>query len=338
MPSSTITIIGSLNYDLVTYTDSVPEGGETYQANSFQNHLGGKGLNEAIATSRLSGDKSKCHVRMVGNVGNDSFGKELKQALVDSNVDTKYVKTLDGQSSGVAVIIVEEESGENRILITAGANGELRPTSDEYETYFPKDAEGNQYVVLQNEYPDTVKSIDWLKKNRPNINIAYNPSPFKPELINQDFWSKIDFLIVNEGEALSVASALLSENEITKFREIIDENKVKGFSSLASKLQDLLNPDNISTVVITMGSKGSIFTTRNIEPTFVESEKVTNVVDTTGAGDTFFGGVVLQLATGTSIEKAVDFATKASSLVIQKKGAATSIPTIDEVKKYMSFH
>lgn len=335
MSSSTITIIGSLNYDLVTYTNSVPEGGETYQANSFQNHLGGKGLNESIATSRLSGKNSKCHVRMVGNVGNDSFGKELKEALIDSGVDTKYVKTLEEQSSGVAVIIVEEENGENRILITAGANGELRPTDEEYETYFLKDIEGNQFVILQNEYPDTVKSINWLKANRPNINIAYNPSPFKADFINQEFWSKIDFLIVNEGEALSVASKLFSDEENVKFNKIIKEDKVTGFSDLAAKLQEFVNAENISTVIITMGSKGAIFASRNVKPTFAKSEKVANVIDTTGAGDTFFGGVILQLASGSSIEKAVEFATKASSLVIQKKGAAGSIPTLEDVIKHV---
>ena len=335
MTYSTITVIGSLNYDLVTYTKAVPEGGETYQANSFENHIGGKGLNEAIATSRLSGKQSKCHVRMIGNVGNDSFGKELKQALVDSGVDTKYVKTLEKQSSGVAVIIVEEESGENRILITAGANGELCPTKEEYETYFPKDVDGAQFVILQNEYPDTVKSVEWLKANRPNINIAYNPSPFKPEFISQQFWSKIDFLIINEGEALSVASKLLTDEENIKFNKTIKLDKVEGFSDLADKLQELVNPDNVSTVIITMGSKGSIFTSRNAKSTFVKSHKVENVVDPTGAGDTFFGGVVLQLANGSSIEKAVEFATKASSLVIQKKGAAGSIPTLEEINKYI---
>lgn len=334
MATSTITIIGSLNYDLVTFTDSVPEGGETFQANSFENHLGGKGLNEAIATARLSDTSSGSKIRMVGNIGNDSFGKELKQALVDSGVDTKYVRTIENESSGVAVIIVEE-GGENRILITPGANGKLKPTDEDYETYFPTNTEGEEFVILQNEYPDTIKSISWLKANRPKVNIAYNPSPFKPELITSNVWSKIDFLIVNEGEALSVASKLFSSEENTKFTERIKSDKVSGFSELARKLQQLINPGNISGVVITMGSRGSIFASKNVEPTFMESEKVDNVVDTTGAGDTFFGGVILQLAKGESIEKAVQFATKASSLVIQKKGAAGSIPTLLEVNKHI---
>lgn len=322
-----ITIIGSLNYDLVTYTSRVPEGGETAQANSFENHLGGKGLNEAIAAARLTPNNTIA-VRMIGNVGDDSFGKELKQALIDAKADVQYVKTIENISSGVAVIIVED-SGENRILITAGANGELKPTPQDYETYFPK-VDETGFVMLQNEYPATVESINWIKQNRSKLNIAYNPSPFKSELIKPEILGKIDMLIVNEGEALDVAKFLLG-SEIDEFNQLIGLDKTKGFKLLAHKLCKLINPDNINLVIITMGSQGSIFAYKDVEPIFIESVKVDNVVDTTGAGDTFFGGVVLRLALGIDVSKAVEFATKASSLVIQKKGAVESIPTIEQV-------
>lgn len=191
MQKPTITVIGSLNYDLVTFTNKVPEGGETYQANSFETHMGGKGLNEAIAVARLS-PEGKVNTRMVGRVGTDQFGDSLKQCLVDAGVDVSNVKAIDG-SSGVAVIIVEE-NGENRILITPGANGKLSLSDEEYASIFKYDA----FVVLQNEYPDTAKSITWLKTHKPEINIAYNPSPYKPKLITHEILSKIDLLIVNE--------------------------------------------------------------------------------------------------------------------------------------------
>lgn len=335
MSPKRITIVGSLNYDLVTYTDKVPAGGETYQATSFENHLGGKGLNEALATSRLTDKALNAEIRMVGNVGDDSFGGELKQALVDSGVDTTYVNTLNGVSSGVAVIIVES-SGENRIMIIAGANGQLKPSDEDYATYFPKDVDqSGDFVMLQNEYPDTVKTIDWLKKNHPKINIAYNPSPFKPELFSEEFLSKIDFLIVNEGESLDIAKSLFSETEHKLFLQKIADNKAKGFEELANKLQTLVNQENICTVIITMGSLGSIVSHKTDPPVFYESAKITTVVDTTGAGDTFFGGVVLKLANGSTINEAIKFATNASALVIQKKGAAESIPTFEEVNKYI---
>ncbi|CAI5757177.1 unnamed protein product [Candida verbasci] len=313
-----VTIIGSLNYDLVTFTNKVPEGGETYQANSFETHFGGKGLNEAIAVSKLSPQNSII-TRMVGKVGDDTFGKDMKQYLKDNNVDVSNVETLNGISSGVAVILVEEQCGENRILITPGSNGELKPSNEEYEKLFPKDDEGS-YVILQNEYPHTLQSVNWLKLNRPNINIGYNPSPYKPELNNKNFLSKIDLLIVNEGEARDVAKNIMAK----------DENDLK---ELAKKLHSLINSKNLSTIIITLGSKGSLYTNDGIDVKFEPSIKVEKVVDTTGAGDTFFGGIVSNLALGKSLGEAVKFATNACGLAIQKKGAAEGIPNYEEVIK-----
>jgi len=329
-----ITIIGSLNYDLVTYTNKVPEAGETYSANSFENHLGGKGLNEALACARLSKNAAN-HVRMVGNVGSDGFGKELRQALVDAKVDTKYIQTLNDVPSGVAVILVET-SGENRILITAGANGELKPSDADYEQYFGDQSGSCDYVVLQNEYPHTRQSIEWIKKNRPSINIAYNPSPYKSELITLELLLQIDMLIVNEGEALDVASSVLHESELGTFKKTIAKDEVAGFSQLAEKLQGMLDPNNIAVTIITMGSKGSVSVGKNESVCFAKSLKVDTVVDTTGAGDTFFGGIVLQLSSGATLQEAVKFSTTASSLAIQKKGAAEGIPFYDEVVAHIN--
>ncbi|OBA19089.1 Ribokinase-like protein [Metschnikowia bicuspidata var. bicuspidata NRRL YB-4993] len=326
-----ITIIGSLNYDLVTFTDKVPEGGETLQANSFENHLGGKGLNEALACARLSLN-GRSDVRMIGNIGADAFGRELKQTLVDANVDTKYVRTIKNQSSGVAVILVET-SGENRILITAGANGDLKPTCEEFETFFEDSSTEGDFVILQNEFPHTLESIRWIKSHKPTINIAYNPSPFNRNYITSETLSKIDFLIVNEGEALDVAHCILNEEEMSQFHNTILQDKVKGYGSLAQKLQTQLDQQNISTVIITMGSLGSVFASKTREASFVQSQKIDNVIDTTGAGDTFFGGVILQLSDRQDIEVAIKFATAASGLAIQKKGAAEGIPHFEDVNK-----
>lgn len=387
-----ITIIGSLNYDLVTYTNKVPQGGETYQANSFETHVGGKGLNESIAVAKLtpknsvllsstassssssttttSGDGDGA-IRMVGKIGDDSFGQQLKQFLIDNKVNVDHVHTVNNQTSGVAVILVEEETGENRILITLGANGELKLDDKEYESVFPKttgsitttttttkEGEGGylSFVILQNEYPDTVKSINWIKSNRPQLNIAYNPSPFKSELITKELLSKIDLLIVNEGEALDVANHLLKNSHqqdlIDKINQINKSNVtnstgnnhtllVEVFLKLAIELQKLINPDNVQIIVITMGSKGSIYIAKNsgggsqTTPQFIKSRKVEKVIDTTGAGDTFFGAIVLNLALGKLIDYAIKFATTASSLAIQKKGAAEGIPSYEEVMEIL---
>lgn len=319
-----ITVIGSLNYDLVTYTDKVPLGGETIAANSFEKHLGGKGLNEALACARLRSSES-INVRMVGNVGSDTFGEELKLVLTDASVDTEFLGVIEGESSGVAVILVEE-SGENRIMIIAGANGHLKPTPEDYERIFPNNTNNSiEFVVLQNEYPHTSQSIEWLKSNRKGINVAYNPSPFKPELISDEFLGKIDLLIVNEGEALEIARKIKTED--------FSENHNRDFfASLASKLQAVICQDNVSSVIITLGSQGSVYCDKlRKEVQFEPAATVEHVVDTTGAGDTFFGGVVLQLTAGNTLSEAIKFATVASSLAIQNRGAAESIPSYKDV-------
>ncbi|KAK6880650.1 Ribokinase [Candida tropicalis] len=320
-----VTIIGSLNYDLVSFTKKVPEAGETYQADSFETHMGGKGLNEAIAVSKLSPPET-IETRMIGKIGTDPFGIQLKQYLIDNKVNVENVDTIEG-SSGVAVIMVEEDSGENRILITPGSNGQLKPSDEQYNEYFPN-KDDSSFVILQNEYPDTINTINWLKTNRPKVNIAYNPSPFKSELITSSLLSKIDLLIVNEGEALDVAKHL---GILETMPQSIDD-EIEKFSNLAKSLQDSINKDNVNVVIITMGSKGCIYVSKSIpSPSFIKSKKVTKVIDTTGAGDTFFGGVVSNLALGKDIKQAVEFATSASSLAIQKKGAAEGIPKYEDV-------
>lgn len=252
-----VTIIGSLNYDLVSFTKKVPEAGETYQADSFETHMGGKGLNEAIAVSKLSPPET-IETRMIGKIGTDPFGIQLKQYLIDNKVNVENVDTIEG-SSGVAVIMVEEDSGENRILITPGSNGQLKPSDEQYNEYFPN-KDDSSFVILQNEYPDTINTINWLKTNRPKVNIAYNPSPFKSELITSSLLSKIDLLIVNEGEALDVAKHL---GILETMPQSIDD-EIEKFSNLAKSLQDSINKDNVNVVIITMGSKGCVYVSKSI--------------------------------------------------------------------------
>lgn len=333
-----LTVVGSLNYDLVSYTERIPEAGETFAANSFETHIGGKGLNQTISLAKLSPhvEDSPIKVRIIGKVGDDQFGKELVGALEEQNVDVKDVEVIEDVRSGVAVIIVEKSTGENRILITAGANGETKYSTDELVSLFPPDSE-REVVVFQNEIPGTIDTIKWLKENRAeNIEVVYNPSPYSE--ISAEVIDKVDILVVNEGEALEIAKDILPTEDYTNFKDMIKKDEVDGFLQLAIKLKAKINPDNSNVVVITLGSKGSIFTApKNTGTTskFVESVKVDNVVDTTGAGDTFLGGLITQVSLGQDLESSIRFATKASSLAIQQNGAASSIPTFEQVTQQL---
>ncbi|ODQ81992.1 hypothetical protein BABINDRAFT_33127 [Babjeviella inositovora NRRL Y-12698] len=326
-----ITVIGSLNKDLVTYTNKVPGAGETYQANAFQTHNGGKGLNEALATAKLLPVSADIKVRMVGRVGNDSFGQELKGCLADAGVDVSQV-TEEPLPSGVAVILVEA-SGENRILITPGANGKLSLDEAAVAAIFPV-SEEPEFVILQNEQPDPAENMKMLKKNNPAVNIAYNPSPFY-EVSDPAVLGLVDVLIINEGEAADLAKSVLAGPALEKVNGKIGSSFVEGYLALASLLVNKINGDNLNTVVITLGAKGAIYANMVHGAKFYAAEKVAKVVDTTGAGDTFLGAIVGQLALDQSIDDLMAFASKASSIVIQREGAAESIPTHAEVLEAM---
>lgn len=134
---SIISVIGSLNVDLVTRTTRVPVGGETLTSESFSIGYGGKGANQAVACARLSRTQSQAlnaeasdiEVRMVGAVGDDEFSPGFLESLKKDGVRTDMVQVLKGKKTGVAVIIVETGTGENRILFCPGANGDV-PVKD----------------------------------------------------------------------------------------------------------------------------------------------------------------------------------------------------------------
>ncbi|KAM3161522.1 Ribokinase [Lachancea thermotolerans] len=326
-------VCGSLNYDLVTFTDRIPDAGETFRANKFETHAGGKGLNQTIAVSKLLSADQGVKVSMIGHVGDDSFAGELIEILNRNGVDTRLVTALKGVNTGVATIIVEQRTGQNRILISEGANGHTKFDENQLEVMFPPESQGEGpfFVIFQNEIPGTISAMRWLKQNRPESVIVYNPSPFKD--VERGDWSLVDLLIVNEIEALQVLESGFGAAVTADYKSKINVDFVAGYKEVAINLQSkLISGKSSSFVVITLGEKGCVFASEESQKAqFVEALRVENVIDTTGAGDTFLGGVVSQLCTNHSLRDSVAFATKASSLSIQRSGAAESIPVHSEI-------
>lgn len=329
-----ITVIGSLNYDLVTYTDRIPEAGETFQANSFETHTGGKGLNQTVAIAKLKNGYANYKIQMVGNVGDDAFGKQLQAYLEKNTVDTANIGVHSDVSTGVATILVEQKSsGQNRILITAGANEKTVYSDDALAKMFQKDVDqdSEQMLVFQHEIPDPVSIMKWFDKNKPNYKIVYNPSPFHP--LQKEDWALFDVLVVNEIESLQIIENVYPEAYVEETKANIKENFVEAYRSICEELQkNVMNPSKSAIVIITLGSLGVLFSSLE-EPIvqYLPAVKVPKVVDTTGAGDTFLGGVVTQLYQGKSLKRAIEFSTFASSITIQKQGAAESIPHYSDV-------
>ena len=311
MASALITVIGSLNKDLITRTSRVPAAGETLTANSFSTGSGGKGANQAVACARLSRhdprSRGDVHVRMIGCVGSDSFGQELIEGLNSDGIDTTGVEVLVGKITGVSVIVVEEDTGENRIMFSPGANYSLTP-----ERFINLPLPVPDLIVLQMETPlETILQVLEIARKHA-VDVLLNPAPALD--LPEAAYQAITHLVLNESEA-----ALLSQTSGSDWE------------SIARIFRDL----GVSNVIITLGAEGAFFATGE-QFGRVPADKV-KVVDTTGAGDTFVGAYAVSVAKASktgqhpNIAEAVRRATKAAALAVQKPGAQGAIPFMGEI-------
>ena len=302
-----IIVLGSINMDLVVSTRRAPGGGETVSGSNFQIIPGGKGANQAVAIARQG-----CEVAMIARVGKDGFGNELIASLAENNVQVDRIKQDETCSTGVALIIVEE-SGENRIVVVAGANGRVTTADvDEAINIFDR----CDYLVMQLETPiDTVShAIDVAKSKHVQTVLNAAPAPTAP--FNESLLKNIDYLLVNETEAEAIAG--------------IPVTNIESASKVALYLQYRTN----GTVILTMGNQGAVAADGNSvwhTPSFE-----VNAVDTTAAGDAFAGGLVSSLQQGSSLKDAIIHASAAGALAVCKFGAQPSLPTFEEIQEFVS--
>lgn len=256
--SSRIAVIGSINVDLVTYLEAFPSEGETVAAAGFEMHHGGKGANQAVAAARLGAD-----VLMVGRLGTDVFGDDALANLRAQGIDTRHVARTDAPT-GVASILVEG-SGENRIMIVAGANAQLAP--EDIDRAAP-DLARCQLMLLQFEVPlPTVRHAIRLARAH-GIEVILNPAPYREDFAREAL-EGVAFLMPNRGElaALSGRPVASKADAIAAARALIGQG-ARG-------------------VIVTLGAEGALVVTAGtiapIPPVAVQP------VDTTGAGDAFIG-------------------------------------------------
>jgi ribokinase len=319
--SKTITIIGSLNTDLVTVTPRVPSGGETLTATSFSTGPGGKGANQAVACCRLSRPSPgrpfpypDVVVRMIGAVGADEFGPRLISGMKADGIDVSGIREVEGETTGVAVIIVEEASGENRILLNPGANHTLH--ASDFTTPSSLGISPPHLIILQLEIPlETVLQILKTAKEA-RVPVLLNPAPavsLPDEVLNG-----LDHLIVNESEAAILTGRSVEEVEVENFPwdTITAEFLAKG----------------VKNVVITLGAKGAFYASSKGKSGVVPAEKVKKVVDTTAAGDTFVGAYAVHVARGKmEMDEVVKLSCRAAGRTVERRGAQSAIPWEDEV-------
>ncbi|MBL0843055.1 ribokinase [Pseudomonas mediterranea] len=303
--SAKVVVIGSLNMDLVTRAPRLPRGGETLIGESFSTIAGGKGANQAVAAARLG-----AQVSMVGCVGSDAYGQELRGALLAEGIDCQAVSVVEG-ASGVALIVVDDNS-QNAIVIVAGANGALTP---EVLDGFDKVLQGADVIICQLEVPDATVGHALKRGRELGKIVILNPAPASRALPT-DWYACVDYLIPNESEA-----AMLSGLAVDSL-ETAEAAAAQLIAAGAGK------------VVVTLGAQGLMFANGSSFEHFPAPR--VKAVDTTAAGDTFVGGFAAALANGKSEVDAIRFGQVAAALSVTRVGAQPSIPTLLEVQAFQS--
>ncbi|WP_372931883.1 ribokinase [Mariniphaga sediminis] len=299
-----ILVIGSSNADLIATMEQFPVAGETIEGVSFQQAMGGKGANQALAAHRAGGD-----VTFITSLGNDVNGQNAFQYYKNEGLDVSLSLLTDNEPTGTAMIWVDKK-GENSIVIIPGANKELTP---EYIIAVEEKIANADFIVLQMEIPyETVKTICEIavKKGK---KILLNVAPACH--LDDDILKAVHVLVVNETEA-----------------EIISGEKMEelGEEAIVNKLLIM----GVQNVVLTLGKEGSLFKNKE-EQLKIPAFKV-DTIDSTAAGDTICGAMVAELSKGHRMKEALEFATAAAAICVTRMGAQPSIPSEKEVRKFLN--
>jgi ribokinase len=330
-----IQVIGSLNVDFTTVTPQFPGPGETLTATSLTVNAGGKGANQCVACGRASFTSKSEHdveVEMIGAVGagDPYYASLLKPTLEESGVDCSGVREIKHSQTGTATIIVDAGSGgENRILVVPGANHDGMGDAEEVLQRALSKEIVPDVVVMQGEIPKhTVFGV--IRQLQGKTAIVFNPAPVYPDGIPRDLLGMIRVLVVNETEILQImAKSLVNKGVQLPDESGLDEGHLIDFANS-------LHMTGLEIIIITLGSRGSFFSMGKDSGQIVEPVRVSEVVDTTAAGDTFVGYFSVALARhlfahGGNLQefdagKALLKANQQAAKCVQRAGAMQSIP------------
>jgi len=302
-PSSPeVVVFGSLNMDLVGRVPRMPAAGETLTGRSFMTNPGGKGANQAVACARQG-----ARVRMVGKVGADAFGAQLRGGLERDGIAIDGVASIDA-STGVAMIMVDDRA-QNCIAVIPGANAQVGVAEAEglRECLGP-----GSMLVLQLEVPMAAVLRAAQVAREAGATVVLNPAP--AQALPEPLWPLVDMLVLNETEAGLLGGL-----------EAVDAANAPAAASL-------LRQRGPRHVIITLGEHGLVWScaegTRRFDAVRVQP------VDTTAAGDTFIGAMCALLAQGRPMAQALAHANRAAALCVTRPGAQASIPTRAEVEAF----
>ena len=300
----TVVVFGSINMDLVARSVRLPKPGETITGHSFQTIPGGKGANQAVACARLG-----AATWMVGRVGGDVFGINLKDQLESDGVDHKNVVVDSSTSSGVALIVVED-SAENIIIVVPGANGQV---GEQDLQRLDGVLERSKVLLLQLEVPlNTVTAAAKLAKAK-GVHVILDPAP--AQVLPPEIYPLLDVITPNETEAEWLVGFPIRSNDD------------------AARAAVLLQERGAQNVIVKMGRRGALARIGDKEK-FYEPFRV-NAVDTVAAGDAFNGALGAALSEGKAIEESVRWGMAGGALSVTREGAQPAMPTREELLAFL---
>ena len=300
---SEIIVFGGVNLDQVVYLPRPPKEGETLEGQGVETFLGGKGANQAVALSRLG-----VSVSFVGNVGKDAFGEELTSALLNEGLDLSMLGSVD-EKTGTALINVFENS-DNQIIYVPGAN-----KLTNYKQVASESLEEAKIVVSQMEVNTEEVEKLFVNSKDKNCLTILNVAPFKMP-----------------------SNTLIANTDVLDFNELefslflgLETSKPLDIESFNEKLASLNNDDK-SSLIVTLGERGLVYYENNTVD-YIKGHSV-EAIDTVGSGDCFIGALSFSLLEGKSLRESCEFANKSAAISVTRKGAAASMPTIEEVVNF----
>jgi ribokinase len=294
-------VAGSINMDVVATAERHPRVGETVFGKNVLYFPGGKGANQAVAAAKLGAATT-----LIGRLGRDAFGTELRAFLVNQGVDLSLVRETADAHTGTAIITLAD--ADNTIVVVPGANGLVTP-----EDVAAVPLANGDIAVSQFEVPLPAISAFFTRARVAGATTILNPAPAQE--FDRDLLDLVEVLVLNETEL-----GLLAK---TEFREGDDAAR---FVAAARSLRTRSDQN----ICVTLGKRGVVALVDG-EAIIVPGRAV-KAIDTTGAGDCFVGALAARLAAGAAVSAALDYANAAAAISVQRMGAAPSMPTSAEVE------
>lgn len=302
---SKVTVFGSFVVDLMARSPHLPVPGETVKGSVFKMGPGGKGFNQCVAAH-----KAGAQVTMVTKLGKDSFAEVALNTMKDLGMDSSHLFFSENEETGIALILVDEHTSQNEIIIVPGACNTITEEETNAVESVIRDSE---YVLLQLEVNQDANERIADMANKYGCKVIVNTAPYAP--VSEEFLSKVYMVTPNEVEARELTGI-----EVTDLES-------------ASRAARYFYDRGVENVIITLGSRG-VFVSSDGREEIVPAYSV-KAVDTTGAGDAFNGGLLAALAEGKDIWEAVRFANGLAAVSVQRLGTTPAMPSREEIEQFL---